>query len=83
MKKGSRKGCEALKIPPTLKINNVDVPWIALVEQVIVHFTKDQAMQESGAAAVIVGGTSNTNPRSGGLIRMDIAKGEEGGSQED
>ena len=35
-------------------------------------------MQESGASAVIVGGTTNTNPRAGGLIRMDIAKGEEG-----
>lgn len=76
--KGSRKGCEALKIPPTLKINNVDVPWIALVERGNCTFLqKIKAMQESGAAAVIVGGTSNTNPRSGGLIRMDIAKGEE------
>ena len=75
---GNRKGCEILKIPPSLKINNVDVPWIALVERGNCTFLqKVKSMQESGASAVIVGGTTNTNPRTGGLIRMDVAKGEE------
>lgn len=76
--KGSRTGCEALKTPPSLKINNVDVPWIALVERGNCTFLqKIKAMQESGASAVIVGGTANSNSRTGGLIRMDAGKGEE------
>lgn len=75
---GSKKGCEALKIPPTLKVNSEDVPWIALLERGSCTFLqKVKAMQESGASAVIIGGTTNTNPRTGGLIRMDISKGEE------
>ena len=75
---GSKKGCETLKVPPTLKVNSEDVPWIALLERGSCTFLqKVKAMQESGASAVIIGGTSNTNPRTGGLIRMDIAKGEE------
>lgn len=75
---GSKKGCEALKVPPALKVNNEDVPWIALIERGSCTFLqKIKAMQESGASAVIVGGTTNTNPRTGGLIRMDVSKGEE------
>lgn len=75
---GNRNGCKVLKIPPTLKINNVDVPWIALVERGNCTFLqKINAMQESGASGVIVGGTTNINTRTGGLIRMDMAKGEE------
>lgn len=75
---GSKKGCEPLKVPPALKVNSEDVPWIALVERGSCTFLqKIKAMQESGASAVIVGGTSNTNPRTGGLIRMDVSKGEE------
>lgn len=76
--KGSRKGCEALKTPPSMKINNIEVPWIALVERGNCTFLqKVKAMQESGAAAVIVGANTHTNPRTGGLIRMDVDKGEE------
>lgn len=75
---GSKNGCEALKIPPTLKVNSEDVPWIALLERGSCTFLqKVKAMQESGASAVVIGGTTNTNPRTGGLIRMDISKGEE------
>ena len=30
---GSKMGCEVLKVPPALKVNNEDVPWIALIER--------------------------------------------------
>lgn len=75
---GLKNGCQVLKDPPVLKINNDQVPWIALIERGSCTFLqKIKAMQDSGAAAVVVGGTSNTNPRTGGLIRMDAGKGEE------
>ena len=74
-----KKGCKPLKSPPVLKIKTENVPWIALIERGTCSFLqKVKAMQDSGASAVIVGGTSDTNPRTGGgLIRMDIGKGEE------
>lgn len=77
--KGREYGCKVLKTPPSLKINSVDVPWIALVKRGSCTFLeKVKAMQESGASAVIVGGTSDTNPRTGGgLIRMDASAEEE------
>lgn len=76
--KGKKTGCEPLKNPPSLKINSENVPWIALVERGSCTFLeKVKAMQKSGAASVIIGGTNDGNPRTGGLIRMDLAKGEE------
>lgn len=75
---GRRDGCQVLKDPPTLQINNEQVPWIALIERGSCTFLqKIKAMQDSGASAVIVGGTSNMNHRTGGLIRMGASKGEE------
>lgn len=73
--KGREFGCKVLKTPPSLKINNIDVPWIALVKRGSCTFLeKVKAMQESGASGVIVGGINDSNPRTGGgLIRMDAS----------